>query len=545
MPQNKSKAKLSFLDYQFIFNLGVLPCAYFAFKLGLYFLSLSGFDFPLNLILFVLCFIQFKNASLYTCYKIILLILAIVLLYHDSYIPVLTSDSFDFHGDTFDKISGLFQIVMGFVNFTYIGIFILLAIVIFFINDFIKLETLITVAFIYVLFNNVHTNYLLAKANIEDVKEQVIDSVDIPPQLGEATDANVESYLQHFLDLEKKRVVTFPNSLPNDYESFDIVIVNICSMATDDIIASNMINHSLFKKFDFYFDTFSSVSSYSTPATMRLLRANCGQDTEANMYSDRRPECELVTSLESLGYQSHVYFDHDGVYGNYYKTLNQYAGLPLKLHPLDRLKPQYTSFDGSIIYSDASLFSAYINNIANSKTANNVTVMNLISLHDGNHFYGDKKSAAYEPRLKLLLDDLERFITELEKTHKNTLFVMVPEHGAAIRADKMQIAKLREIPTDKITRIPVSVKFIKGKDEDSTTVEVKGFYSYMALSEMIKRAIETNAFSLENATGKISDVFVDLPQTAFIGEATSAYYMNYHHQDMYKLKGSNWERYHK
>ena len=29
------------------------------------------------------------------------------------------------------------------------------------------------------------------------------------------------------------------------------------------------------------------------------------------------------------------------------------------------------------------------------------------------------------------------------------------------------------------------VKFIKGKDEDSTPVEVKGFYSYMALSEMI------------------------------------------------------------
>ena len=70
-------------------------------------------------------------------------------------------------------------------------------------NHNIKAFIIITVAFIYVLFNNVHTNYLLAKANIEDVKEQVIDSVDIPPQLGEATDANVESYLQHFLDLEK------------------------------------------------------------------------------------------------------------------------------------------------------------------------------------------------------------------------------------------------------------------------------------------------------------------------------------------------------
>ncbi len=32
--------------------------------------------------------------------------------------------------------------------------------------------------------------------------------------------------------------------------------------------------------------------------------------------------------------------------------------------------------------------------------------------------------------------------------------------AAAIRGDKMQIAKLREIPTEKITRIPVGVSFL-------------------------------------------------------------------------------------
>lgn len=129
--------------------------------------------------------------------------------------------------------------------------------------------------------------------------------------------------------------------------------------------------------------------------------------------------------------------------------------------------------------------------------------MNLLSLHDGNRLAGEKKSQSYAPRLKLLLDDLEDFIENIKKSKRNTIFIMVPEHGAAIRSDKMQIAKLREIPTDKITRIPVGVSFLGaqrnavggGIAKAHKTKRIKGFYSYLAISEIVKRSIEDNVFA--------------------------------------------------
>ena len=117
-----------------------------------------------------------------------------------------------------------------------------------------------------------------------------------------------------------------------------------------------------------------------------------------------------VTSLEQLGYQSEVYFDHNGKYGDYLKTLHDLGGLKENIHDLSKLAVKYNAFDGSAIRSDADLFTAYINNVANNGSVNNITFMNLLSLHDGNRLAGEKKSQSYAPRLKLLLDDLEDFI---------------------------------------------------------------------------------------------------------------------------------------
>lgn len=543
------KTKLSFS-----LRISSLVGTYFLFKFGLYFMNLSGFDFALNLVLFLLCLFSIRVKSLNKIYKAFLILFGLVLLYHDSYLPMLSPQVVYAE----KGFSGVFELLSTFVSdyfdFSYLGFFVLAFIAVFFINDFLKVTTIVVICFITVACLNISALSVAKESKSQAVENVVADSADIPPQIGTADSQGVENYLQTFLELERQRIVTMPSTLPENFTPFDIVIVNICSMATDDIEASNLLKHPLFRTFDFSFDTFNSVSSYSTPSSLRLLRSNCGQMTEAQMYKERRSECELITSVEQLGYQSEVYFDHNGKYGDYLKTLHDLGGLNENIHDLSKLSVKYNAFDGSAIRSDSDLFKAYVNNIARNGNVNNITFMNLLSLHDGNRLAGEKKSQSYAPRLKLLLDNLEDFIKDIKDSNRNTLFIMVPEHGAAIRGDKMQIAKLREIPTDKITRIPVGVSFLGanrnavggGTSKSHKTQRIKGFYSYLAISEIVKRSIEDNVFAKneeDSKTDKVADVFYDLPQTAFIAESTNAYYMNFQHQDFYKLKGEHWEKY--
>uniref|UniRef100_UPI00402A7E48 cellulose biosynthesis protein BcsG n=1 Tax=Succinivibrio sp. TaxID=2053619 RepID=UPI00402A7E48 len=108
----------------------------------------------------------------------------------------------------------------------------------------------------------------------------------------------------------------------------------------------------------------------------------------------------------------------------------------------------------------------------------------------------------------------------------------------------------------KLTRIPGGGSLIGahrnavggGIAKAHKTKRIKGFYSYLAISEIVKRSIEDNVFAPNknddtSKTDKIADVFYDLPQTAFISESTNTYYMNFQHQDFYKLKGEHWEKY--
>lgn len=44
-----------------------------------------------------------------------------------------------------------------------------------------------------------------------------------------------------------------------------------------------------------------------------------------------------------------------------------------------------------------------------------------------------------------MLDDLGSLITDLEKSGRKVMLVVVPEHGAAEKGDKVQVAHLRDI----------------------------------------------------------------------------------------------------
>ena len=102
----------------------------------------------------------------------------------------------------------------------------------------------------------------------------------------------------------------------------------------------------------------------------------------------------------------------------------------------------------------------WLNERTQSQAARNVTFFNLIALHDGNRYVASRQIAPYKARLKTLLDQLDDFMTTLEQSGRKVAVVMVPEHGAALTGDKMQMAGLRDIPSPSITQVPVGVALL-------------------------------------------------------------------------------------
>ena len=516
----------------------------FSIRFFLYFASYTGFSLLPNLALFTAGCFRFTHPVLRTVQSALIILAAVIIFYHDSYLPGWGQLTVSLHENQ-SPLAVILDSCLEMISKSLLILLIFIVITVFFISDLIHLYTLIVAVFIFIAAE--HLSPYISEKTVHDYTLNNTDSapqsMDLPPQIGEATNENAEKYYQTFLAAEGLRQVQMPYELPKNFESFDILMINICSLSTSDIEASGLTTHEVFSKFDFIFDNFNSVSSYSTPATLRLLLSNCGQRTETEIYSNVRPECQLIGSIERLGYQIHIIFDHNGIYGKYHQTLQELAGLPEKMYPPEKFSKRYISFDGTPIYADSAVFSAYLN-LSDQQPGQIFAFMNLISLHDGNRLLGENHSMPYPPRLRTLLDDLNKLMDLLKKRNRNTLLIVIPEHGAAIKGDKMQISKLREIPTDSITKIPVMVKFF-GLNSELKLRHIKEQHSYLSVAELIKRSIENNVFSENDATENPMDICTELPQQAFISESTNACFMNFKGRDLFKLKGEEWTEYKK
>ena len=68
---------------------------------------------------------------------------------------------------------------------------------------------------------------------------------------------------------------------------------------------------------------------------------------------------------------------------------------------------------------------------------------------------------------------------------------MVPEHGAGMRGDRMQISGMREIPAATIVHTPVAMKiFGPNMKRTGETYHVKAPSSYLAISTLVSRLLE-------------------------------------------------------
>lgn len=366
----------------------------------------------------------------------------------------------------------------------------------------------------------------------------------LPMQTEPADEAHLTAWLQAFFESEAKRRTHFKTTA-SESGNFDIAVINICSLSKDDLEASGLNTHPVFSKFDVIFEAFNSATAYSGPATLRLVTGACGQPSHSTLYNGRRPDCEWMTALEKGGWESHLVLDHNGAFDHYLENLRLIGGVSAPLMDQKNLSAQYEAFDGTPIMRTSEVLNAWMK-IRDASSVPTVSLMNLIALHDGNRLPGTSSSLPFKPRARKMLDDLDAFLDKLDAKAKPLMLIVVPEHGAAVRGDKIQVARLREIPSPAITQVPVYVKFV-GLDNTGASRTIAGPTSYLALSELMARTIESGIYLNPKASHEeaLNQIVRNLPLTWQVSENSNAVVMPYAGDTWLKLKNNRWLKYRK
>lgn len=341
-----------------------------------------------------------------------------------------------------------------------------------------------------------------------------------------AAKSDPDTLLREFFAREAGRSVAMPKPAADDVP-FDVIFIHVCSLSWDDLQAMGLENHPLWRRFDFMLTRFNAAATYSGPAAIRIQRATCGQQPHDKLYERAPANCYLMEGLREAGFEPAVVLNHDGHFDDFLKFVQAQLfittpnGMAVPPMPLTNIKVAQYSFDGSPIYDDAEVFRRWLDARAKAAPARMAVYYNTVSLHDGNRLSGDKLQTSsletYRARATKLLDDIDGFLAALEKSGRRAVVAVIPEHGAAVRGDKMQIAGLREIPSPAITLVPVGVKVVGPQvRRDGDVARIDAPTSFLAVSELIARMLARTPFS--SAGFAPSDYIAELPATPFVAQ---------------------------
>jgi cellulose synthase operon protein YhjU len=235
--------------------------------------------------------------------------------------------------------------------------------------------------------------------------------------------------------------------------------------------------------------------------------------------------------------------NHDGHFDKFLETVQTQGRLNVPPFPLNGLTVDQYAFDDSPVYDDLSVLTHWLESRQKSGNSRTALFYNTASLHDGNHLTGENSKLNsrenFKIRLTKLLDDLEAFFQGIEKSGRRAVVAMIPEHGAALRGDKMQIAGLREIPSPSITLVPVGIKVIgSGLQRTGRTLQVDKPTSYLAVSHIIARLLEKPPYA--NKTFAPSDYVTDLPVTPFVSQNEGVVMVGYKQRYYLRQDSSEW-----
>lgn len=489
---------------------------YFLAKVGLHFTGYIGFNWWLNLLLWLALLPPIAHPLLRRTRAVLAWPAAIALLYHDSYLPTLErvlsqlKALAGFSADYWLELAGRLVSPAALV-LAIAGLFVYGALA--------RRVRFATFALVGIL-----SVPLVAAIQERKAEENAAGTLASQGDGTQAADASApDALLQKFYASEGQKRLQF-TSAAGGTPPFDLILLHVCSLSWDDMEFVGQRNHPLLQRFDVLFTNFNSAASYSGPASLRVLHGSCGQTPHKKLYEGIDPQCYVFPNLEKLGYQTAGLLNHDGVYEEFAHTLEQRGGLAGKLQRNQDAPVHMQNFDGSPIYNDHALLSQWWKKrSAQSGGAPVALYYNTISLHDGNRVPGMNSRSSldtYKPRLVQLMADFDKFITELESAGRPVVVVLVPEHGASLRGDKIQISGMREIPGPRITLVPAAVKLVgmkKAADAPpAAPVVVNQPMSYLGLFTLLGDMLADNPYA---ATARPLAERLQAPETTpFVSE---------------------------
>ncbi|HEJ7251686.1 TPA: cellulose biosynthesis protein BcsG [Serratia marcescens] len=524
---------------------------YFLAKFALLWFGYLNFHALPNLVFMAFLLMPIPSQLLHRWRHYLAIPIGIALFYHDTWLPGI--NSILSQGSQLAGFSAqyLLELIGRFINWQMIGAAFVLFIAYLFVAQWVRVTVFTVAALVWLNIVNIAGPAVsLLPATSTAAAGGANTPATSAPAAGDAapadslppTSANLTAYLNQFYEREKGRTTAFPASLPADAQPFDLLVINICSLAWADMDAVNLQNHPLWSKMDIMFDNFNSATAYSGPAAIRLLRASCGQLSHRDLYQPVNQQCYLFDNLAKLGFKEQLMLDHSGVFGNFLKELREQGDMQAPLMSQAGIGNELTSFDGEPIYNDLELLTRWLDQQQKGGDGRTATFFNVIPLHDGNRFVGSNKSADYPPRAQKLFDQLNTFLDQLEKSGRKVVVVIVPEHGAALVGDKMQMSGLRDIPSPNITHTPVGIKLVGMKaPHQGSPLQIKTPSSYLALSELVSRLVDGKVFSEPSVDWQA--LTQGLPQTPVISENDNAIVMLYQGKPYIRLNGGDWVPY--
>lgn len=523
---------------------------YFLLKFGLLWYGYLNFHPFANLVFLAFLLLPLANIKLHKVRQWLALPIGLVLLYHDTWLPGL--NSIMSQRGQLTGLSGAYvlELVQRFINWPMLGGGLVLWVGYLFLAQWLRLTVWVLLALIWLNISSI-TGFTLqlspnTAAMLPAPDSLAVSGVAPAPAVNTpilaANNKNLNAALDAFYQAEQARQTQFPKTLSPDATPFDVLVINICSLASSDLEAIQLANHPLWQRFDIRLSHFNSATSYSGPASIRLLRASCGQTSQQDLYKPAAEQCYLLENLDELGFSPALAMDHSGEFGNYLEELRQYGKLTSPLMSQQGLPHQLVSFDNEPVLNDGALFSRWLTDRQINNTERQATFFNLISLHDGNRLVGKSQTAPYVDRARSLFDDLNGFFDSLAQSGRKVMVVVVPEHGAALVGDKVQLSGLRDIPSLAITQVPVGIKFFgMTAPHQGAPLAVDEPTSYLAVSELIARSVEGHIFSASQPNW--AELVSNLPQTAVVSENENAVVMDFQGKSYIRLNKGDWVLY--
>lgn len=517
----------------------------FYFMLKLY-LSVRGaikLDIPLNLIF--LAFVMLPAPEKISSHRVfrfsrnfLNILFALFLLWHDSWLPPVLKAGVFLNEQGMPSFAYIISFIGGFFSMTLVIVSTIFLALSFFVRKY-KVVTTALLAALIILVPLIPENF----GKSQETSEKK------PPQTAEAAETKEPAkYLEAFYSREAERTIIFrPPGAANP--PFDIVLLHICSMSWDDLKEMGITQEDpFFKQFDYLFTNFNTATGYSGPAVQRLLQANCGQQSHKDLYrEDLSKACLLFEGLSSVGYDAYISMDHDGKYGNFMRTMERNGLNNAKIIAIGDSPAKAILFDGKTnIHNDYSMLKKWSDTRQESKSARAALYYNSVLLHAGSHWIDEKKwwkrdnHDQFKEVSSVLLRDLKKFIDLLKATNRNTVVIFVPEHGRALTSSAFQPSDLRDIPLPKITRVPVGIKFIGPKFNNTNGKQyiISKPASYFALSWMLSKFIENSPFG--NAAASPEDIVFKVPKTDFVAEHEGRVIIELDNKYLFYGKDKNW-----